>query len=155
MEIGIVRQFPFSSSLQRMAIICKGIGQEQLHFFCKGSPETIRSLSKPETGRSSCQRPFRKFLTVYLTFFVFFFSSVPNNYNEVLDEYTRQGYRVIALAHRLVEIRSIHKLQKVQREDLEEDLTFLGMSIFQSPQRLIQDFSFHPFRFFSFVEFYL
>ena len=57
----------------------------------------------------------------------FFCSTVPNNYNEVLDEYTRQGYRVIALAHRLVEIRSIHKLQKVQREDLEEDLTFLGM----------------------------
>jgi len=105
-EIGIVRQFPFSSSLQRMAILCKSIGGEQLHFFCKGSPEMIRSLSKPET--------------------------VPNNYNEVLDEYTRQGYRVIALAHRLVEIRSIHKLQKVQREDLEEDLTFLGLVVLEN-----------------------
>jgi hypothetical protein len=33
---------------------------------------------------------------------------------------------VIAFAHRLVESQSIHKLQKVQREDLEHELTFLG-----------------------------
>jgi magnesium-transporting ATPase (P-type) len=50
-EVGIVRQFPFSSTLQRMAIICKRIGQEQLHFFCKGSPEMVQSLCKPETGK--------------------------------------------------------------------------------------------------------
>ena len=48
--MGIVRQFPFSSALQRMAVICKQINKEQLHFFCKGSPEMIQSLSKPETG---------------------------------------------------------------------------------------------------------
>ena len=52
---------------------------------------------------------------------------VPNNYDEILEEYTRQGFRVIALAHRTVEIRSIHKLQKVQREELEHELTFLGI----------------------------
>ena len=65
---------------------------------------------------------------------------MPNNYNEVLDEYTRQGYRVIALAHRLVEIRSIHKLQKVQREDLEEDLTFLGTSKHQFFLSILKEF---------------
>ena len=51
---------------------------------------------------------------------------MPENYDAMLEEYTRQGFRVIALAHRLVEIRSIIKLQKVQREDLEHELTFLG-----------------------------
>lgn len=51
---------------------------------------------------------------------------VPENFTQVLEEYTRQGYRVIAVAHRIVEIRSIHKLQKIQREDLEQELTFLG-----------------------------
>ncbi|XP_046445093.1 polyamine-transporting ATPase 13A3-like isoform X2 [Daphnia pulex] len=105
-EVGIVRQFPFSSTLQRMAIICKRIGQEQLHFFCKGSPEMVQSLCKPET--------------------------VPTNHNEILEEYTRQGFRVIALAHRLVEIRSLHKLQKVQREDLENELTFLGLVVLEN-----------------------
>ncbi|XP_057368287.1 polyamine-transporting ATPase 13A3-like isoform X2 [Daphnia carinata] len=105
-EVGIVRQFPFSSSLQRMAIICKRIGQEQLHFFCKGSPEMVQSLCKPDT--------------------------VPGNHNQILEEYTRQGFRVIALAHRLVEIRSIHKLQKVQREELEHELTFLGLVVLEN-----------------------
>ena len=37
-----------------------------------------------------------------------------------------QGFRVIAVAHRPVEIRSINKLQKVQREELELELSFLG-----------------------------
>lgn len=50
-EVGIVREFPFSSNLQRMSILCKRIGQEQLHFFCKGSPEMVQSLCKPETGK--------------------------------------------------------------------------------------------------------
>lgn len=54
-------------------------------------------------------------------------ATVPPNYHELLEEYTKQGFRVIALGHRLVEIRSINKLQKVQREELEQDLTFLGM----------------------------
>ncbi len=54
------------------------------------------------------------------------FGTVPPNIRQVLEEYTRQGYRVIALAHRPVEFRSILKLQKVQREELEHDLTFLG-----------------------------
>ena len=59
-----------------------------------------------------------------------YFFLVPHNHNQILEEYTRQGFRVIALAHRLVEIRSIHKLQKVQREELEHDLTFLGIYIY-------------------------
>ena len=50
MEVGIIRQFPFNSALQRMAVLCKRIGEEQMHFFCKGSPEMIQSLSRPETG---------------------------------------------------------------------------------------------------------
>lgn len=52
---------------------------------------------------------------------------MPEHYHELLESYTKQGFRVIALAHRLVESQSINKLQKVQREDLEHELTFLGM----------------------------
>lgn len=105
-EVGIVRQFPFSSALQRMAVLCKEMGKDQMHFFCKGSPEMIQSLSLPET--------------------------VPENYHELLESYTKQGFRVIALAHRLVESQSINKLQKVQREDLEHGLTFLGLVVLEN-----------------------
>ncbi|EFX85022.1 hypothetical protein DAPPUDRAFT_314488 [Daphnia pulex] len=105
-EVGIVRQFPFSSALQRMAVLCKEMENDQMHFFCKGSPEMIQSLSMPET--------------------------IPENYNQLLETYTKQGFRVIALAHRLVESQSINKLQKVQREDLEHELTFLGLVVLEN-----------------------
>ena len=58
------------------------------------------------------------------------FGTVPPNFSQVLEEYTRLGYHVIAFAHRPVEFRSILKVLKVQREELEHDLTFLGNSAF-------------------------
>nr|CAD7201549.1 unnamed protein product [Timema douglasi] len=52
LEIGIVRQFPFSSSLQRMSVISRRLGASHFHVYCKGSPETILSLSIPDTSKS-------------------------------------------------------------------------------------------------------
>jgi len=49
-DVGIVRQFPFSSSMQRMAVIVRSLGGDQFELFCKGSPEKIMSLSRPESG---------------------------------------------------------------------------------------------------------
>lgn len=44
------------------------------------------------------------------------FSSVPQRFCETLDSYTRQGFRVIALAHRQLESKlSWHKLQNLSR----------------------------------------
>jgi magnesium-transporting ATPase (P-type) len=97
------------------------MGNDQMHFFCKGSPEMIQSLSMPETSKLYC--PISKRETISN----FGWLLVPENYNQLLESYTKQGFRVIALAHRLVESQSINKLQKVQREDLEHELTFLGM----------------------------
>lgn len=81
----------------------------------------IQSLSMPETSKLYC--PISKRETISN----FGWLLVPENYNQLLESYTKQGFRVIALAHRLVESQSINKLQKVQREDLEHELTFLGM----------------------------
>jgi cation-transporting ATPase 13A3/4/5 len=50
LEIGIVRQFPFSSNLQRMSVITRTLGATQFQVYCKGSPEMILSLSQPDTG---------------------------------------------------------------------------------------------------------
>ena len=54
--------------------------------------------------------------------------TVPDQFHDILEGYTKQGFRVIALAHRVIESQSINKLQKIQREDLEHGLTFLGNS---------------------------
>ncbi|XP_015925261.1 polyamine-transporting ATPase 13A3 isoform X3 [Parasteatoda tepidariorum] len=106
-EVGIIRQFPFSSGLQRMSVICRTLGAEHFDLYCKGAPEKITSLCLSET--------------------------VPVNFPELLKHYTVQGYRVIALAYR--ELRpdlSWRKAQKVKREDVEKDLTFLGLLILQN-----------------------
>lgn len=52
-EIGIIRQFTFSSSLQRMSVIVRMLGSQHFDLFAKGAPEKIIQLSKPDTGKST------------------------------------------------------------------------------------------------------
>ena len=49
-EIGIIRHFPFSSSLQRMSVIAKTLNASHFDLFTKGSPEKICELTKKETS---------------------------------------------------------------------------------------------------------
>ena len=70
-EIGIIHQYQFSSSLQRMSVIVRVLGSGVFKAYTKGSPEMILSLSRPET--------------------------IPRDIIETLKKYTEQGYRVIAL----------------------------------------------------------
>lgn len=62
LEVGIVRQFPFTSSLQRMSVITRTLGANHYDLYCKGSPEMILSLSKAESSKSS---------NTYIFFFFF------------------------------------------------------------------------------------
>lgn len=50
LEVGIVRQFPFTSTLQRMSVITRTLGANHYDLYCKGSPEMILSLSKAESS---------------------------------------------------------------------------------------------------------
>ncbi|KAF6734343.1 putative cation-transporting ATPase 13A3 [Oryzias melastigma] len=89
-EIGIVRQFPFSSALQRMSVVARLLGEKRMDAYMKGAPEVVASLCKNET--------------------------VPQDFAEVLEDYTKQGFRVIALAHRRLESKlSWHKVPKYQQ----------------------------------------
>lgn len=51
LEIGIVRLFPFTSTLQRMSVITRTLGANHYDLYCKGSPEMILSLSKAESSK--------------------------------------------------------------------------------------------------------
>ncbi|XP_069675902.1 polyamine-transporting ATPase 13A3-like isoform X2 [Periplaneta americana] len=106
LEIGIVRQFPFSSNLQRMSIITRTLGAAQFQVYCKGSPEMILSLSRPDT--------------------------VPSDLSSVLEEYTQEGYRVLALAYKGLPRVSYVKVQRLAREDVEAGLIFLGLIIMEN-----------------------
>ncbi|XP_077204069.1 polyamine-transporting ATPase 13A3 isoform X3 [Paroedura picta] len=106
-EIGIVRQFPFSSALQRMCVVARALGQKRMDAYVKGAPEVVAGLCKLET--------------------------VPGDFERVLEEYTRQGLRVIAVAHRKLESRlTWHRVQSVRRDAIEANMSFLGLIIMQN-----------------------
>ncbi len=48
-EIGIVKQFQFSSDLQCMSVIVKDLSVKNFTVFCKGSPEKMERISDPAT----------------------------------------------------------------------------------------------------------
>uniref|UniRef100_A0A667Z9E4 Polyamine-transporting ATPase 13A3 n=1 Tax=Myripristis murdjan TaxID=586833 RepID=A0A667Z9E4_9TELE len=106
-EIGIVKQFPFSSALQRMSVVVRRLGEKHMDAYLKGAPEVVVSLCKEET--------------------------VPGSFSETLEAYARQGFRVIALAHRQLEPKlSWHKVQSLNRDVIESNLDFLGLIIMQN-----------------------
>uniref|UniRef100_A0A3Q1BMN3 Polyamine-transporting ATPase 13A3 n=1 Tax=Amphiprion ocellaris TaxID=80972 RepID=A0A3Q1BMN3_AMPOC len=106
-EIGIVRQFPFSSALQRMSVVARLLGEKRMDAYMKGAPEVVAGLCKKET--------------------------VPENFAEVLEGYTKQGFRVIALAHRRLESKlTWHKVQNINRDHIEANMEFLGLIIMQN-----------------------
>ncbi|KAK1344026.1 hypothetical protein QTO34_014584 [Cnephaeus nilssonii] len=106
-EIGIVRQFPFSSALQRMSVVARVLGDKKMDAYMKGAPEVIASLCKPET--------------------------IPVDFENVLEDYTKQGFRVIALAHRKLESKlTWHKVQNISRDAIENNMDFMGLIIMQN-----------------------
>ncbi|XP_057696417.1 polyamine-transporting ATPase 13A3 isoform X2 [Corythoichthys intestinalis] len=106
-EIGIVRQFPFSSALQRMSVVARLLGEKRMDAYMKGAPEVVARYCKTET--------------------------VPLNFADVLEGYTKQGFRVIALAHRRLESKlTWHKVQNVSRDNIEINMELLGLIIMQN-----------------------
>lgn len=106
-EIGILRQFPFSSSLQRMSVVSRTLDAKNMDVYSKGSPEMISSLCNKDT--------------------------IPLDFHQVLQSYTQQGFRVLALAWKQLDPKvPWHHVHKVQRKDIENNLTFLGLLVMQN-----------------------
>ncbi|XP_077579697.1 polyamine-transporting ATPase 13A3-like [Stigmatopora nigra] len=106
-QLGTVRQFPFSSALQRMSVIVRRPGRPRFDVYLKGAPETVARL---------CRAP-----------------TVPADFAETLESYTRRGLRVIALAHGQTEPGlTCLQVQSLNREQVESNLDLLGLLIMQN-----------------------
>ncbi|CAH1164827.1 unnamed protein product [Phaedon cochleariae] len=105
LQIGIIREFPFSSSSQRMGVIVRRLDGKHFEYYCKGSPEMLLNFVRPQ--------------------------SVPEDFHDVLESYAREGYRVIALAHKELSL-SYTKVHKVQREAIEQDLDLMGLIVLEN-----------------------
>lgn len=104
-ELGIIRRFDFSSKLQRMSVIVKRLDENGFRLHAKGSPEKIRELCRPET--------------------------VPENFHETLEKYAENGYRVLALATKVLNV-GYKKIATATRDDFETDLTFIGLLVMEN-----------------------
>uniref|UniRef100_A0A8C6XCN0 Cation-transporting ATPase n=1 Tax=Naja naja TaxID=35670 RepID=A0A8C6XCN0_NAJNA len=101
--LAVLRQFPFSSALQRMTVVAQELpGDGQV--FMKGAPEMVASFCQPET--------------------------VPPSFARELQGCTSQGFRVIALAHKRLQEGQL--AASLTREELESGLTFLGLLVMEN-----------------------
>jgi cation-transporting ATPase 13A3/4/5 len=57
---------------------------------------------------------------------------VPDDLNSTLQIYTEQGYRVIAMGRRSLVETSYAKIRRMRREDMEQELEFLGMIVLEN-----------------------
>ena len=104
-ELGIIRRFDFESKLQRMSTVVKSLTGTSFMCYCKGSPEKISEL---------CQE-----------------NTIPDNFNEVLNRYTSQGFRVLALSCKVMQMTYDQAIE-IPRDLAEKDLIFLGLLIVEN-----------------------
>lgn len=102
----LIRRFDFSSALQRMSTICKNEFDNKYKAFVKGSPEKISELCLPH--------------------------SLPPSFNDVMSSYTKEGYRVIALAYKELPDLTYRQAHRIEREAVESELTFLGLLVMEN-----------------------
>ena len=114
--VQIKRRFQFSSALKRQSSVAttlvtdKSTGKKIRGTFVgvKGAPETIRKM----------------------------LTRTPPNYEETFKHFTRNGGRVLALAYKYLSTDNElgqGKINALEREEVEKDLTFAGFLVLQCP----------------------
>ncbi|NXP64436.1 AT132 ATPase, partial [Chloropsis cyanopogon] len=105
--VGILRRFPFSSSLQRMSVLVTLPGEASAHAYVKGAPEMVASLCRKET--------------------------VPPDFSQTLRHYTTDGFRVLALACKaLGTVATFEEALQLPRDSVESGLSLLGLLVMKN-----------------------
>jgi len=116
-KYNILVEFSFSSEFKRMTTICSSVENEkEIYAFAKGAPERIINISS-QIEINGKIKPFNNKLK-----------------KQVLNKIHRraiQGYRTLAIAY-----RKIIEVDKPIREEIEEDLIYLGFVSIMDPPRL-------------------
>ena len=89
-----------------MSVVCRNEYDGQFRVFVKGSPEKISEL---------CLK-----------------STVPSDFVPILNFYTNEGFRVIAVATKVLKDMNDDKINACRRDDVEFDLVFLGLVVLEN-----------------------
>jgi magnesium-transporting ATPase (P-type) len=104
-QLIIIKRFEFSSKFQSMGVIVKNCLDDSYRFYMKGAPEKLAQLCIPST--------------------------LPKNFEKKHMEHTKNGYRVLACATKILPNREDYNLEE-DRGKFEENLQFLGLIIFKN-----------------------
>ena len=114
----VMREYPFDSSVKRMSKIVQSNIDKKYYLFCKGATEvlldklvsigTLNNHKKLDDAKKS-------------------------EIKTVVDSYAEKGYRVIMLTYRLLD--SVPEKSKNERDDVEKNLTFIGIVAVLDPPR--------------------
>ena len=101
----IIKHFKYSSKLQRETVITKNPNEKFYKLFTKGSPESIKEISK--------------------------INSIPENFNEIITNYSNKGYIILALGFRIINIE-YEIIKEMSRTFAEKNIIFLGFVILEN-----------------------
>lgn len=101
----ILKRFPFDSKYQSMSVIVKNNFDNSFRYFIKGAPEKIFHI---------CDT-----------------SSIPLEFHEVLEDHTKQGFRVLACATKTLPEKKDYDIG-FDRRIYETKLRFLGFILFKN-----------------------
>lgn len=105
----VVRSFEFVSQLRRMLVVVEPAAGPS-----PGSTGLVFAKGAPEVMVDVCDR-----------------STLPENYDELLQHYTHSGFRVIACAYKRVDQAGL-PVDRWEREDAELRMRFLGFIVFEN-----------------------
>lgn len=97
----------FTSEKRRMGVVVRKSESKTHRFFLKGAPEIIKDMLRQET--------------------------IPENFQSVLNEFSQEGLRVLALAYKDISNDEMESLKDDDTSALEKDLTFIGLLLFKNP----------------------
>jgi cation-transporting ATPase 13A2 len=104
LELGVIRTYDFVSALRRMSVIVKRLKSSSMEIYVKGAPEVMPEICDP----ASCESRSLASLGPLL-------KAVPLDYEDMLSYYTRNGFRVIAIAGKSIEGLTWLKAQRMRR----------------------------------------
>lgn len=105
-ELGVLKTFEFVSQLRRASVVVRQFGSRSGSVYVKGAPESMKDICRPD--------------------------SLPSDYEDLLGYYTHRGFRVIACATKTIQKLNWLKVQKMNRTEAENDLTFVGFIVFEN-----------------------
>ena len=105
-ELGVIKSFEFVSQLRRASVVVRQFGSPSGDVYVKGAPEAMKEICRPD--------------------------SFPPDYDELLAYYTHRGFRVIACATKHIFRLRWLKVQKMQRDEVESGLQFVGFIVFEN-----------------------